>query len=181
MGILDSLKTAAADGLKKTAASTSKAVVNSSSRAIESVISKTTAAVGSKVTDAILNDINSPHKADPKPTPPPNPASKPDPAASKTEPKQLSPAELEAIIEARVKEKGIPSNWRYSVVDLLTVLDMESSLDARKALAERLNYFGYDADGSAEKNNWLHAELLKALAQNGGEVPSSLLFYYSGQ
>jgi len=90
-------------------------------------------------------------------------------------PKELSRAEVEAIIEARVKEKGKPSNWKVSIVDLLTALDMKSSLDARKVLAARLNYSGSDADGSAEKNNWLHAELLKVLAKNEGKVPSNLL------
>jgi hypothetical protein len=90
-------------------------------------------------------------------------------------PKELSPAEVEAIIEARVKEKGKPSNWKVSVVDLMTALDMNSSLDSRKALAVKLNYSGSAADGSAEKNNWLHAELLKALAKNEGKVPSNLL------
>jgi hypothetical protein len=82
---------------------------------------------------------------------------------------------VEAIIEARVKEKGKPSNWKVSVVDLMTALDMNSSLDSRKALAAKLSYSGSDADGSAEKNNWLHAELLKALAKNEGKVPSNLL------
>jgi hypothetical protein len=88
---------------------------------------------------------------------------------------ELSSADVEAVIEARVREKGRPSNWKVSIVDLMTALDMNSSLASRKELAARLNYPGYDADGSAEKNIWLHAELLKALAQNGGEVPSYLL------
>jgi len=87
----------------------------------------------------------------------------------------LSHTEVEAIIEAKVKAKGGNSNWRVSIVDLMSALDMSSSLTARKALAAKLNYSGYDADGSAEKNMWLHAELLKALAQNGGKVPSNLL------
>jgi alkyl sulfatase BDS1-like metallo-beta-lactamase superfamily hydrolase len=67
------------------------------------------------------------------------------------------------------------SNWRVSIVDFMAVLGMNSSLTARKALAAKLNYSGYSADGSAEKNMWLHAELLKVLAQNGGKVPSNLL------
>ena len=87
----------------------------------------------------------------------------------------LSHTEVEAIIEAKVKAKGGNSNWRVSIVDLMSAFDMSSSLTARKALAAKLNYSGYDADGSAEKNMWLHAELLKALAQNGGKVPSNLL------
>ena len=90
-------------------------------------------------------------------------------------PKELTTAEVEAIIEAKVKEKGKPSNWKVSIVDLLAALDMNSSLDSRKALAAKLNYSGSDADGSAEKNKWLHAEMFKALAKNEGKVPSNLL------
>jgi len=108
----------------------------------------------------------------------PNPAASAKAAAlvgSKVAPKELSPAEVEAIIEAKVKEKGKPSNWKVSIVDLMAALDMNSSLDSRKALAAKLNYSGSHADGSAEKNNWLHAELLKALAKNEGKVPSNLL------
>jgi hypothetical protein len=88
---------------------------------------------------------------------------------------ELSPAEVEAIIEAKVRAKGRPSNWQVSIVDLMSALDMNSSLSSRKELAARLNYSGYDADGSAEKNMWLHAELLKVLARNGGQVPAYLL------
>jgi len=190
MGILDSLKTVAANGLKKAATATTKAVADSSTKAMESVIAKTTALVGSKVTDAVLKDLGgapSPNTASsPNTAAPPNPAASAKAAAlvgSKAAPneqsdaraKDLSPAEVEVIIDAKVRAKGIQSNWRYSIVDLMTALDMNSSLDSRKALAARLNYYGYDADGSAEKNTWLHAELLKAIAKNGGEVPSHLL------
>jgi hypothetical protein len=94
---------------------------------------------------------------------------------SKAAPKELSSAEVAAIIEAKVKEKGKSSNWKVSVVDLMTVLDMNSSLDSRKALASKLGYSGFAADGSNEKNAWLHAELLKAIAKNGGTVPSKLM------
>jgi hypothetical protein len=79
-----------------------------------------------------------------------------------------------AIIEARVRAKGNPSNWQVSIVDLMSALDMNSSLSARAALAAKLNYSGSAADGTAEKNLWLHEELLKVLAKNGGNVPSYL-------
>ena len=110
--------------------------------------------------------------------PPPNLAASAKAAAlvgSKAAPKELSPAEVNAIIEDKVKQKGKPSNWKVSVVDLMAALDMNSSLDSRKALAVKLNYSGPHADGSAEKNTWLHAELLKVLAKNEGKVPSNLL------
>jgi len=130
------------------------------------------------VLDSIIKAATTTAKAPETPaTPAPNAAAAKAAAlvGSKAAPKELSSAEVEAIIEAKVKENGKPSNWKVSIVDLMSALDMNSSLDSRKALAAKLNYYGYDADGSAEKNTWLHAELLKALAQNGGKVPSNLL------
>lgn len=85
------------------------------------------------------------------------------------------PVDVEAILEAAVKAKGMKLNWRVSIVDLMTALDLDSSLAARKELAADLNYTGTAADGSAEKNIWLHKALMKALAENGGKVPAELL------
>ncbi|MCL2210050.1 MAG: DUF3597 domain-containing protein [Treponema sp.] len=85
------------------------------------------------------------------------------------------PVDVEAIIEAAVKAKGVKSNWRESIVDLLKALDIDSSLNARKQLAAELNYKGTDPDGSAEKNIWLHKEVMKKLAENGGKIPAALL------
>ena len=83
--------------------------------------------------------------------------------------------DVEAILEAAVKAKGIKLNWRTSIVDLLKALDLDSSLTARKELAAELKYNGTDADGSAEKNIWLHKTLMKTLAENGGKIPKELL------
>jgi 3-oxoacyl-ACP reductase-like protein len=84
-------------------------------------------------------------------------------------------ADVEAILEAAVKAKGIKLNWRVSIVDLMKALDLDSSLAARKELAEELKYTGTDPDGSAEKNTWLHKELMKTLAKEGGKIPKELL------
>jgi len=85
------------------------------------------------------------------------------------------PVDVEAIMEAAVKAKGIKLNWRVSIVDLMRALDLDSSLAARKELAKELNYNGTDPDGSAEKNMWLHKELMKTLVANGGKIPKELL------
>jgi len=85
------------------------------------------------------------------------------------------PVDVEAIMEAAVKAKGIKLNWRVSIVDLMRALDLDSSLAARKELAKELKYNGTDPDGSAEKNMWLHKELMKALAENGGRIPKELM------
>jgi hypothetical protein len=84
---------------------------------------------------------------------------------------KMTVGEVEAIIEAKVKAKGQPSNWRVSIVDLLKEIGLDNSLAARKELAGKLNYSGTDADGSAEKNTWLHKAVMNALADNGGNAP----------
>jgi hypothetical protein len=86
-----------------------------------------------------------------------------------------APVDVEAILEAAVKAKGIKLNWRESIVDLLKALDIDSSLAARKELAAELNYNGPHPDGSAEKNIWLHKAVMKMLAENGGKIPGDLL------
>ena len=70
--------------------------------------------------------------------------------------------------------KGNPDlNYKSSIVDLMKLLDMDSSLDNRKELATELGYTGAK-DGSAEMNIWLHKEVMRQLAANGGKVPANL-------
>ena len=64
-------------------------------------------------------------------------------------------------------------NYKSSIVDLMKVLGMDSSLENRKELATELGYTGA-TDGSAEMNIWLHKEVMRQLAANGGKVPSSM-------
>ena len=70
-------------------------------------------------------------------------------------------------------DKGGGGNWQSSIVDLLKLLDMDSSLDARKELASELNVHA-GADGSAEENIALQKAVMQKLAENGGVVPASL-------
>lgn len=64
-------------------------------------------------------------------------------------------------------------NWKQSIVDLMKLLKLDSSLNARKQLAQELGYTG-QLNGSAEMNVWLHQQVMTKLAESGGEVPSSL-------
>lgn len=64
--------------------------------------------------------------------------------------------------------------WKRSIVDLMKLLDMDSSLASRKELADELNYNGNTND-SAKMNVWLHQQVLKKVAENGGKFPASLL------
>lgn len=71
----------------------------------------------------------------------------------------------------RSKEKDI--DWRKSIVDLMKLLNLDSGLPARQALAKELGYTG-DTKKSAEMNVWLHKQVMTKLAENGGIVPDDL-------
>jgi hypothetical protein len=82
--------------------------------------------------------------------------------------------DVEAVLEAKQQAKGGPAlNWRSSIVDLMKLLDLDSSLDNRKELATELGYTG-EKNGSAEMNIWLHRRVMEELAKNGARVPASL-------
>lgn len=84
------------------------------------------------------------------------------------------PVDVEAVLTQRMADKGNPDlNWRGSIVDLLKLLDLDSSLDNRKGLAAELGYTGAK-DGSAEMNIWLHRQVMVELGKNGGKVPAGL-------
>ncbi len=83
------------------------------------------------------------------------------------------PVDVEAVLTALAAQKGGGGNWRTSIVDLLKMLDLDSSLEARKELAGELNVHA-GADGSAEQNIALHKAVMQKLAENGGKVPDSL-------
>ena len=65
-------------------------------------------------------------------------------------------------------------NWRTSIVDLLKLLGLDSSLSARKELAAELLYSGNDEPGSAAWNIWLHKQVMRSIAANGGTLPADL-------
>ena len=70
-------------------------------------------------------------------------------------------------------QKGQKLDWRKSIVDLMKLLDLDSSLGARKELAKELNYTG-DTNGSGSMNIWLHKQVMNKLAGSGGKVPDDL-------
>ena len=117
----------------------------------------------------IMNKIFHPKAA--KPAAPS--AAAPTPTASA----QVAPApvavDVEAVLSAAAEAKGGGGNWRTSIVDLLKLLDIDSSLTARKALGDELGVQA-GADGSAEQNIALQKAVWKKLAENGGKVPASL-------
>jgi hypothetical protein len=66
-------------------------------------------------------------------------------------------------------------DWKVSIVDLLKLLGMDSSFDARKELATELNCPADFMKDSAKMNTWLHKTVLRKIAENGGNIPQSLL------
>ena len=80
---------------------------------------------------------------------------------------------MSAVLTQMAAQKGRPSNWQTSIVDLLILLDMDSSLSARKELAGELNIH-VGADGTAAENIALHKAVMQKLAENGGKVPAEL-------
>jgi 3-oxoacyl-ACP reductase-like protein len=83
------------------------------------------------------------------------------------------PVDVEAVLTQMASQKGGGGNWQTSIVDLLKLLDLDSSLNARKELGGELNVHA-GADGSAEQNIALHKAVMQKLAENGGKVPDSL-------
>ncbi len=109
----------------------------------------------------------------------PEPAAVTPPATSGVAPAAPAPASAKSVDVGAVLDKMAAShkngggNYRTSIVDLLKLLDMDSSLSARKELADELNVHS-GADGSAEENIALHKAVMQKLAENGGVVPHSL-------
>lgn len=83
------------------------------------------------------------------------------------------PVDVEAVLNGMAQKNPQKLNWRTSIVDLMKLLDIDSSLQARKALADELHYTG-DKEDSATMNVWLHKQVIKKLEENGGKVPADL-------
>jgi len=107
------------------------------------------------------------------PAPAPSPAS-PAPAPAPNATPAPSPAvDVGAVLSEMAEMKGGGDNYQTSIVDLLKLLDLDSSLEARKALGEELGVHAGE-NGSAEQNIALHKAVMAKLAENGGVVPDSL-------
>jgi 3-oxoacyl-ACP reductase-like protein len=85
----------------------------------------------------------------------------------------MQEVDVEQVLSGMQAQSGQQLNWRTSIVDLLKLLNLDSSLQARKELAAELHYTG-DTNDSASMNIWLHKQVMNKLAQNGGKVPAEL-------
>ena len=100
------------------------------------------------------------------------------PAAAAPTP-AAAPAVVVPVVDVEVVLVGLASknaetlNWRTSIVDLMKLLQLDSSLASRKELAQELHFTG-DTNDSASMNIWLHRQVMIKLADNGGKVPEEL-------
>ncbi|MES2987048.1 MAG: DUF3597 domain-containing protein [Pseudomonadota bacterium] len=135
----------------------------------------------SRIKDAIMGRGGGIFGKDSAPEPAQAPASIPTATAPTPQNQQAAPpaasaepVDVERVLTEKLAAKGNPElNWRTSIVDLMKLLDLDSSLENRKELATELGYTGA-TDGSAEMNIWLHKAVMDELANNGAKVPAKL-------
>jgi len=119
----------------------------------------------------------------PKPVAPAKPAAaqpamgtRPQPAASvaaPAAPRAISEVDVMNMLEQKAKGTGL--NWKQSISDLLFLLELENSYEARVELAKELDAPQEVMGDSARMNTWLHKTVLKKIAENGGNIPQDLL------
>jgi len=123
------------------------------------------------IVSGIFRHSASPASAHPAGGSSPRPKPTTAPAAPSTA--QASPVDVAAIMDKLAAQSKEKLNWHKSIVDLMKLLNLDSSLAARKRLAQELHYSG-DMKESASMNVWLHKQVMIKLAENGGRVPNEL-------
>ena len=96
------------------------------------------------------------------------------PAAAPAPAQPMAAVDVTAILDKMASENKQKLDWRHSIVDLMKLVGMDSSLSARRELAADLKYTG-DTNDTATMNMWLHKEVMKKLAENGGKIPRDLV------
>ena len=121
-----------------------------------------------------VGNDNAAPTSDPRRMPPSAADAAPAPSPSPDRPPN-APVDIAAQLEQLAARNPQKLNWRTSIVDLLKLLDMDSSLRARKALATELGCPTDLMGDSAKMNRWLHKTVLARVAANGGKVPDDLI------
>ena len=136
-----------------------------------SIFSMIKDAIFGQKTKATTPSAPSAPASSPRPAPPAAaPASIP---ASPTAAKWDAPVDVFNVLNELAEKNPQKLNWKTSIVDLMKLLDIDSSLQNRKELAKELGYTG-DPNDSASMNIWLHKRVMQELEKNGGKVPASL-------
>ena len=105
--------------------------------------------------------------------PPPPTAAGAGPTPTAAAPAAMSEVDVEGMLDGLAAKSSEKLNWKTSIVDLMKLLGLDSSLAARKELAQELHYTG-DMNDSAAMNVWLHRQVMTKVAANGGKVPADL-------
>ena len=113
------------------------------------------------------------HPAVTQATAPAAPAASTSAAAPASPAAAAPPVDVESVLNDMAKKNPEKLNWRTSIVDLMKLVGMDSSLTARKELAKELNYTGNTND-SASMNIWLHKQVMRKIAENGGKLPADM-------
>jgi 3-oxoacyl-ACP reductase-like protein len=113
------------------------------------------------------------HPAVTQATAPAAPAASTSAAAPASPAAAAPPVDVESVLNDMAKKNPEKLNWRTSIVDLMKLVGMDSSLTARKELAQELNYTG-NANDSASMNMWLHKQVMRKIAENGGKLPADM-------
>ncbi len=121
----------------------------------------------------IMGAIFGSHAASAAPLPPSAPATPAAPSAGAGSAAPAASVDVAAILDKAVAAQKEKLEWRTSIVDLMKALQLDSSLAARKELAKELKYTG-DTNDSAKMNVWLHQQIMKNLAANGGKLPADV-------
>ena len=90
-----------------------------------------------------------------------------------TAPAAAAPVDVAAMLDGLAAKSSQTLDWKHSIVDMMKLIGIDSSLSARQALAKELHYSG-DMHDSASMNVWLHSQVMRELAENGGKVPDDL-------
>jgi len=96
-------------------------------------------------------------------------------AAPEPEAAPVEAVDITALLEELASKNPQKLNWRTSIVDLLKLLEIDSSYGARKELARELECPDEIMKESAKMNMWLHKTVIARIAENGGKVPEDLL------
>ena len=85
----------------------------------------------------------------------------------------MAPVDVDAVLTQMAAKNPERLDWKKSIVDLMKLVGMDASLQARKELATELGYTG-DKNDSATMNIWLHKQVMIKLAANGGKLPPEI-------
>ena len=122
---------------------------------------------------AEATNTGSPTSGTAPPTVPSAPSSETGGSTSTATPAAGGSVDVAQVLDGMEGHAGQTLDWRHSIVDLMTLLGLDSSLHARKDLAGELHYTG-DTNDSASMNTWLHKEVMSKFAANGGKLPADL-------